>query len=399
MWRKIFTVWKKELKDLFREKRTIIMTIVIPSLLMPAIMLASFYFQGKVIQSTAVEASKIAVERNDTITLNFIDYARKKGFIKEYVVVDDIAKAIEKGKVLSGIKAEKVGEAIVIDVFYKADKSMIATTVRELANKMKEWYVAEYLKKHGLPPVNILIKVASKAIGDPLAGIKSMVGFMLGMFIVMFAFVGNSYLGADIGAGEKERGTLLPLLASPADRKSIAIGKWLSLTTANIISTTALLAGQGIGLFYLIKFMSEDSMGQVTTNLLSMIGKFIDIRAASIIVFSALLLTIIGGAIQLIVSMWAKTFREAQMYLSQLGIIIVIPLIALMPSLQFASSVPKWSIFTPVVNTISLIYLAVMGKVTLIMLAEALSINIAVALILVAMVIKLFDFESIILRS
>ncbi len=399
MWSKIATVWKKELKDLFREKRTIIMTIVIPALLMPAIMLASFYFQGRVIHSTTVEASKVAVEKTDTITLDFLKYAKEKGMVKEYVVVEDITKAIEEGKVISGLKAEKVGEAIVIDVYYKADKTMALSTVRSLADKMREWYVAEYLKKHGLPPVNILIKVASKPVGDPLAGVKSIVGFMLGTFIVMFAFVGNSYLGADIGAGEKERGTLLPLLASPADRRSIAVGKWLSLTTANIISTTALLAGEGFGIFYAFKFLPDEAAENMSNGLLSMIGKFIDAKSAMIIIFSALLLTIIGGAIQLIVSMWAKTFREAQMYLSQLGIIIVIPLIALMPSLQFASNVPTWSIFTPVINTISLIYLAIMGKATLIMLAEALSINIIVALVLVAIVVKLFDFESIILRS
>jgi len=41
-------------------------------------------------------------------------------------------------------------------------------------------------------------------------------------------FVGNVYLGTDIGAGEKERGTLESLLATPVSRFSIAMGKWLA---------------------------------------------------------------------------------------------------------------------------------------------------------------------------
>ncbi len=396
MWRKVWSVVKKELKDLFREKRTIFMTIILPAILMPALLIGMFYFQTSTSKKEEVQAKTVAIQVGDTLAKHYAEILKKEKIIENYIEVDDIGKAIKDGKALTGFKIKPKGDSIIIETYYNVEKASGSQKIQAIANIIKEMYVAEYLQKHGLPPVNTLTQIKTTPIGDPLAMVKAMTGYLLGLFLVMFTTIGNTYLGADIGAGEKERGTLLPLLSSPADRKSIAIGKWVALTITNLISATALLAGEGFAIWYVIK--QSASIAQKNFDI-GMIGKFISPSTMVMLFLAAVLLALFGAALQLIISMWSKTLREAQLYLSQLGLLVFLPAMAIIPTMISGGKLAMWAFYIPIVNTMALVYGAVMGQLTTLNVIVAFGANILVAAVVIGIVVKILDMEQVILRT
>ncbi len=396
MWRKVWSVVRKELKDLFREKRTIFMTIILPAILMPAILISMFYLQTNTFEKEAVQAKTIAIQTGDTMAKHYAEILKAKKIIENYIEVDDISKAIKDGKALTGFSIKQSGDNIVIETFYNVEKSSGGKKIQAIANIIKEMYVAEYLQKHGLPPVNMLTQIKANPVGDPLAMAKAMTGYMLGLFLVIFTTIGNTYLGADIGAGEKERGTLLPLLSSPADRKSIATGKWVALTITNLISATALLAGEGFAIWYMIKQSLQ--MGDEKIDF-SMMGQFITPSTIVMLFLAAILLALFGAAVQLIISMWSKTLREAQLYLGQLSLLVFLPAMAIIPTMISGGKLAMWAFYIPIVNTMALVYNAVMGQLTTLHIVIAFGANIIVAAIAIVIVVKILDMEQVILRT
>ncbi|GEM_PF-671617 len=397
MWSKVMSVIKKELRDLFREKRTILMTIVIPAILMPALLIGMFYLQTNSFEKESIKAKIIAIQKDDILAKKYVAMLKNQHIVEEYIVVDDIAKAIEEDQARSGLSIAKQGDSINIVIYYNISKPGSSSTIRKLADIIKELYVADYLKEHGLPPINLTSTIQDKPIGDPMAAAKAMTGYMLGLFLVLFTTIGNTYLGSDIGAGEKERGTLLPLLASPADREAIATGKWIALAITNLISATALIAGEGFAMWYIIKESARMEGGQQIS--IENLSNIISPSTIFILLLAAILLALFGAALQLIISIWSKTIREAQLYLSQIGLIIFLPSLAIIPYMISGSTLPTWSYSIPIVNTMALIYSGIMGNLTLLNVLVAFGANIVVATIVIAIVVKILDMEQVILRT
>jgi sodium transport system permease protein len=126
---------------------------------------------------------------------------------------------------------------------------------------------------------------------------------MLPYFFILGCFVGGMALAIDTTAGERERQSLEPLLANPAPRWQIVIGK-LGATTAFAITTVivSILAFSVVG-----KLMPTEKIGMSLE-----IGMgFIPYALIAMLPLAALLATL-----QTIVAAFAKSYREAQTYVS-----------------------------------------------------------------------------------
>lgn len=132
---------------------------------------------------------------------------------------------------------------------------------------------------------------------------------------------------ADLGAGEKERGTLETLLISPVERYKIVLGKFLTIGFAGV--TTALLTVSSMAIWGLvlsqgmaIKFVME-FMGAIS--LLDFVLVFLMLIPV-VAIFASLLLTL---------SIYARSFKEAQSYMGFLILIAIVPIIfALLPGVE-----------------------------------------------------------------
>lgn len=163
-----------------------------------------------------------------------------------------------------------------------------------------------------------------------------MLNIMVPLLLILGS-VGNTVAPSlDLGVGEKERGTLEPLLTTKASRMSLLWGKFLAITIVGIIVSLANLAGLFI------------SMNQ--TNGMFQGANDINIGLETIILIMILpiLLTMVFGALGLSISIYAKSSKEAQTYLSPFTIIAVILVYATM--MKDAKSIETYFFSIPIAN-------------------------------------------------
>ena len=138
-----------------------------------------------------------------------------------------------------------------------------------------------------------------------------MLGMLIPMMIIGYSGSGIVPIATDLGAGEKERGTLEPLLSTSISRSSILIGKLI--VTATFGSITSILSA--VGLLLAFKFGMSDTMA-ITIDL--------SLQSMLLIVLLAVLYVIFISAVMLLVSTYARSLKEANTYLTPVTLIPVL---------------------------------------------------------------------------
>lgn len=139
---------------------------------------------------------------------------------------------------------------------------------------------------------------------------------MLPLFLLMATFVGGMHVAIDATAGERERGSFEPLLINPVSRWDLVAGKW----AATLVVSSAVVGLTLLGFVAMSRFVS---LGDLGIDLNFGPGEVGGILAAS------LPLGLLAGALQMLVATFARSFKEAQTYLSLLLFAPMLPSIAL----------------------------------------------------------------------
>ncbi len=155
-------------------------------------------------------------------------------------------------------------------------------------------------------------------------------GILLGMMSYFFIFamlMGGMYLAIDTTAGERERGSLEPLLALPVTRDKLILGKIIATCLFMALSLMLSL----VSFFFALKFMPLQQLG-MTPNF----GP--DVVVAAFFLLSPFIL--LGAAVMTLVASFTKSYKEAQTWLSVVLLaptlpILVVSLLTLRPRLEF----------------------------------------------------------------
>jgi sodium transport system permease protein len=207
------------------------------------------------------------------------------------------------------------GEAAQVEVIYDASQRDAGSTVARLRGMLDHYSTrsgALRLLARGLSP-SILksVTVADRDQSTPQSRSGNLFS-MLPYFFILGGFIGGMALAIDTTAGERERQSLEPLLANPVSRWQLLAGK-LSATTAFAITTVLLsiLAFTFVG-----QFLPTEKIGMS----LELGPRFILCTLFVMLPLAALL-----AGMQTLVAAFAKSYREAQTYLSLLMFVPVIP--------------------------------------------------------------------------
>ena len=132
--------------------------------------------------------------------------------------------------------------------------------------------------------------------------------------LVLVIFTGCFYLAIDATAGEKERGSLEPLLTQPISRFQLVLGKVIAASSFSLLNLTITV----ISLYFALQLVPFERIGMsLELNLLQLL--MIIAVTSPLTLFAASLLTV--------VSTFSKSYKEAQTYLSFVIIIPTLPLI------------------------------------------------------------------------
>jgi sodium transport system permease protein len=176
------------------------------------------------------------------------------------------------------------------------------------------------------PDIVKAYQIEYKDIASTQEKLGKFVGGFLPYFFIIFGFMGAMYPALDLGAGEKERGTLETILSSPATRLDVVLGKFLVVMLAAI--TTAFIALGGM-------YLGIQTFPDIEPWVLEVVN--VILSAKTVILMMSLIIPISAffSALLLGLSIYAKSFKEAQSIVGPLNIAIIFPaMIGMIPGIE-----------------------------------------------------------------
>lgn len=360
-WKNIITIYLKELKDSLRDRRTLISTIVIPTVAMPLLFFIAIGVARKVEQKNRAQSSAVMVlgvpaDSPVIARLQEVkDESGKQPLFKIVPAQDNYERQISEKWIRAAVKlpanfeaALANGESFTISIYNYTGEQASALASRRLEdffNKLREKTVTERLTARNLP-VSLVkpfdLKRENVAPPEKVGG--NIFGGMIPYMIIILCFTGAMYPAIDLTAGEKERGTMETLLCSPVHRINIVFGKFLMVVTASVATIIFSLVSMGVSAVAGIAYFSSKgataaqaaatkataaSGGTLPTiDPVGLVGVFAMVAPVAI-TFAALLLTI---------SLFAKSYKEAQSYVSPLIIVVLMPaMMGMLPGIDLSA--------------------------------------------------------------
>ena len=350
MLQRTLTVWAKELLDTLRDRRTLAVMILAPVLLMPVFTLLPQVLMGGQIkegQAGSLVVDVHGVENGPQL----VAFLRRSGAEIRVVTADPMALVREDGsRVIVAIPpdfstqmaAEKPARVTIVLDDSQIKSSVVAGRLSELVAAFGREVAARRLTNRGMDPAilsPVEIERQNVATEQQMGG--AFLGMFLPMFLVLFAFLGGMYTAIDVTAGEKERGTLEPLLAAPVGRGELVIGK---LLTVFVTSYGAVILSL-LSTYLTFQFAPGDLLGSRMSFALPL-GKLLWLTVA------ALPLTLLLNGVEMIICIFARSFKEAQNYVTPVQLLLMIPALAVgfVPGLK----APRWAYAVPALGQLAL---------------------------------------------
>jgi sodium transport system permease protein len=205
--------------------------------------------------------------------------------------------------------------------------------------------------------------------------------FLIPMFAILSPLLGGMTLAIDSTAGERERGSLEPLLANPVPTTQLVAGKWLAAWT--FASGVAVLTLTGFVLAAV--FYAQKKLAAMITFGWPELAQFVAVTVP----FAAM-----TAALQMLICTYGRSYREAQTYVSYLATVAsFVPVIVLFSGMKDA----VWQLAVPVLGQQMVLARVVRGDVlAAIDYTLPAAVALAVAALCIALVSRLLREERII---
>ena len=333
----LWVVFKKEAIDALRDRRAL-MVAMLPALLGPLAMITML--------STAAETHSDAEE----VTLGVIGQEHAPDLIeylqKNDVVIEEFSgdpKTEIQGRNIEVVLSipEDYGESFEgferanVELFadYSLEKSDIAgDQVRDLIRTYSQEIGALRLMVRGVDP-GIVSPVG--ILNRDFSTRTSRAGMLLNtlqLILLMAAFFGGAGVAIDTTAGERERKSWEPLLVHPMSSLQIAGGKWMTVALFALVASVLSVLSTATAL----SFFSLEALG--------VDPKLTGAMQLSIVALQ-IPMVLFASSIQMLVSLFSKTFKEAQAYL---GLLTLLPMLPVMITMFKDVKTATWMYFVPI---------------------------------------------------
>jgi sodium transport system permease protein len=384
-------IFRKEMLDTIRDRRTLISMIVVPLAAMPLLFLVIGKFMSTAEKKAGEEAATIAVHGAERVPglLNALAAA-------QFTLVEkpDLKAAIERKEIAAGVEPVQTAGRTQIRIYAdltRPGSEMAASRLRAALELFRENSVKLKLTALGLSDSLLTPFTVERVNVAPERKMSGMFwGGMLGYFVVLLMFSGGMYPAIDMTAGEKERRTLEVFLSSPAGRDEIILGKILATTAA--VFVTALLSVAS-----LVFSFRYSGFGKGSRVFQQMTGRIpLDAHSITLMVVALLPMAIMAASIMIAIALFAKSFKEAQSYLTPLIMAVIFPLIAgMLPGLQLTPALA----LIPLFNVCQLIKEIFLGEFSYAAFAVTMAANVVYAAIAFFAAVQIFKSERVLFRT
>ena len=350
-WQAILIVYLKELKDQLRDRRTLISTIVIPTVIMPVMMFGFGAVMTKIIKKAQDEGTNVMIVGSagapELIRALQADpkfrVVAETGDYQQRIADKKLRVALE---LPADFEAQvRAGQPATAAVLYYEGEIKSGIGARELEGFMQKYrttLVEGRLRERGLPlELTKPFELKRRNVAPPEKVGGATIGGFIPYIIIILCFSGAMYPAMDLTAGEKERGTMETLMCSPTSRINIVFGKFLTVLTASVATMVfSLISMAGTALFGGFMFAGKAAALQSTAAKSASAGFMPVIDPAGMLGVFAMVVpvAIFFAALLLTVSLFAKSYKEAQSYVGPLLLVALIPAVfGLLPGIELSA--------------------------------------------------------------
>ena len=391
-------VYRKELREWLRDRRTLISTVLVPLLAFPILISGMISLSAVLIGGAKKEVPKImiihgedspavvdALKANREIEVvpfaaNWQDQISEKQIRAAVEIPEGFQASLDKG----------TPQTIQIHYYEGEIKSEFgAEHVEKSLKAYRDDLVKKRLEAKNLPDTLIApfdTKQHNVAPPEKVGG--STIGSMIGYMVIILSMTGAIYPAIDLTAGEKERGTMETILSSPVSRLDLVLGKFLLVFSASLTTAILSVTSMGLSFAYMGHALAKTSGAGIHMNL--------GLTSVVAVFLMALPLSVLFSAVLMTVALFAKTYKEAQSYLTPMTFIVVIPAVAsVLPGVELT---PKLALI-PILNTSLVCKEIITGTYHWGSIATIFASTCVYAAVAIFVAVKIFQRESVLFRS
>jgi len=334
----VLTVYAKELRDALRDRRTALMILFASILTGPVTLVLAAKFISGLEEKAATLRVRIVGQEHAPALVNFL----QRNDVEIEPAPDDFEVRVKEGRldaviVVPGDFDERylAGEPASVDIVYDDSRTESSPSIRQAERLLRgfnrETAMLRMVARGVSPELSEPVKVEHVNTATPRQK-GAFLLFLIPMFAILSPLLGGVSIAIDSTAGERERGSLEPLLANPVARWRVVMGKWLA----------AWSFASGVAILTLGSFMAAASLysGKRLATLMTFgMPEFVQF-VAMVVPFAAM-----TSALQMLICTYGRTYREAQTYVSYLATAAsFVPLVVIFAGLKDAF----WQLLVPV---------------------------------------------------
>jgi sodium transport system permease protein len=338
--RNIGVVYRKELVDSLRDRRTVVSMFVIPILLFPALSVGLGLLGATMMNKAKEEIPRVMIVGGQD-SPRIVEALKKNDKIQIVPESADFETQITDRKIRAAVvlpadfdaAANRGAAGKVLVDYYEGDikSELTQKTVRDILRDYRLDLAKSLLTAKGVSTGLIepfSLDEINVAPPEKVGG--SGFGGMIPYFVIILAFTGAMYPAMDLTAGEKERGTMETILTSPVSRTDLVLGKFFMVVTASL--ATAILALCSMGISFML---AKNTIDRLLSKNDPSFHISLDPRGVLAVFVMILPLSVLFSASMLAVSLFAKSYREAQTYISPMTFVVILPaIVALLPGVE-----------------------------------------------------------------
>ena len=393
----------KEIKHLFRDTKTIVQTVVVPTFITPLLVGGIFWYVGSIATEETKKTYEVSVySSSDSVLIDELNKSDRLVVTEEDSVVAVIDAVTQDNSEIGLVLDEDFTEDLKSNTsakltIYSKDIDTFSQAQSLVLNIVDDY--EENIRTSRLELLNLdenyvnPITIDEEDLTTEEESAGSIFGAILALFFVMYVISGSMYPAIDLGAGEKERGTMETLISTNISSVDIIIGKMLSVTSSAILTATFSMLGFAIPLIVIFMFYA-DSINEYLFGLLSAIVNPIALLGVFVLIVP---LSVFMGAFLLAISVYAKTPKEAGLLLGNVLIVFIIP--CYIPLINPGLELDLVGALIPCYNLALITNNLIAGTVDWFLYSVALISTIVYCCIAIYITYIMFDDENVIFRS
>jgi sodium transport system permease protein len=327
----IGVVYAKELRDLLRDRRTIISMVVVPVVVMPLMMTGLGVAATQMVNKVRRQTPKVMVlggedspkTRETLLALKTFEFVPASQDFTNLISNKQIGAAVA---IPSGFDAAvQSGQAVTVSIYtYSGEikSAFAAQSINQFFEQMRDRIVGERLAARQVPRKVLTpfeIRQTNVASEKKVSG--NVIGMIIPYMVIIMCMTGAIYPAVDLTAGEKERGTMETLLCSPTPRTHLVLGKALVVLTVSL-STAFLALASNAEAFMLLKGLTGKA---AKGNALALT---LDPAALAAVLALMVPLAVFFSGVMVAAGLFSRSAKEANSYLQPLVFLTIIPALA-----------------------------------------------------------------------